>query len=115
MDGELWEETDSLLKWGPFDKKFSISIDEDGYATIFFGNGKFGLKPEDDSLIEAQYRVGNGSVGNVGKGTLTQFDIPQNPRWLVEEVIESVTNPLPATGGKDIESMDDAKIAGPKS
>jgi hypothetical protein len=115
VDGELWEETESLLDCGPFDKKFSISIDEDGYATIFFGNSKSGLKPEVDSLIEAQYRVGNGSVGNVAAGTLTQYDLLQNPRWLVEEVIGSVTNPLPATGGIDIESIEDAKIAGPKS
>jgi hypothetical protein len=115
VDGELWEETDSLLKCGPLDQKFSISIDEDGYPTILFGDGNFGLKPEDDSLIEAEYRVGIGSVGNVGKDTLTQFDLPQNPHWIVEEVIESVTNPLPATGGIDRESIDDARIAGPKS
>jgi hypothetical protein len=115
VDGELWEETDSLVKCGPFDQKFSISIDEDGYATVLFGDGKFGLKPDDNSLIEAQYRVGNGSVGNVSKDTLTRFDLPQNPRVLVEEVIQSVTNPLPATGGVDIESKDDAQIAGPKS
>ena len=122
VDGEPWEETDSLLKCGPLDQKFSISIDEDGYATISFGDGKFGLKPEDDSLIEAEYRVGSGSVGNVGKDTLTQFEnnnhnnyLPHNSRVIVQKVIDSVTNPLPATGGIDIESMDDAKIAGPKS
>jgi hypothetical protein len=115
VDGELWEETDSLLKCGPLDQKFSISIDENGYATVLFGDGKFGLKPKNDSLIEAEYRVGNGSVGNVGKDTLIQFNLPQNQSVLVEQVIESVTNPLPATGGIDLESMDDAKIAGPKS
>jgi hypothetical protein len=115
VDGELWEETDSLLKCGPLDQKFSISIDENSYATILFGDGRFGLKPENDSLIEAEYRVGNGSVGNVGKDTLTQFNLPQNQSALVEQVIENVTNPLPATGGIDIESMEDAKIAGPKS
>jgi hypothetical protein len=115
VDGELWEETDSLLKCGPLDQKFSISIDENGYATVLFGDGKFGLKPENDILIEAEYRVGNGSVGNVGKDTLVRFNLPQNQSALVEQAIESVTNPLPATGGIDIESMDDAKIAGPKS
>jgi len=119
VDGELWEETDSLLKCGPFDQKFSISIDDDGYATIYFGNNRFGLKPKEDSLIEAQYRVGNGSVGNVDEYTLTQFRFPHNPGWLVEDVIKTVTktvtNPLPATGGKDIESIEDARIAGPKS
>jgi hypothetical protein len=119
VDGEPWEETDSLLKCGTLDQKFSISIDEDGYATILFGDGKFGLKPQDDSLIEVEYRVGSGSVGNVGKDTLTQFNsnnnLQQNSRAVGQEVIDSVTNPLPATGGIDIETMDDAKIAGPKS
>jgi hypothetical protein len=115
VNGELWEETDSLLKCAPFDQKFSISIDENGYGTILFGDGKFGLKPGDDSLIEVEYRVGNGSIGNVGDYTLTQFDLPQNSPALIKEIIESVTNPLPATGGRDMESMDDARIAGPKS
>jgi predicted phage baseplate assembly protein len=119
VDGEPWEETDSLLKCGPLDQKFSLSIDEDGFATILFGDGKCGLKPDDDSLIVAEYRIGSGSVGNVGKDTLTQFDddnnLPHNSHALVQEVIDSVTNPLPATGGIDIESIDDAKIAGPKS
>jgi Baseplate J-like protein len=115
VDGELWEETDSLLKCGPLDQKFSVSIDENGYATILFGDDKFGLKPEDDSLIKAEYRVGNGSVGNVGKDTLIRFNLPQNQSALVEQVIERVKNPLPATGGIDIESIDDAKIDGPKS
>ena len=118
VDGEPWQETDSLLKCGPLDQKFSITIDEDGFATILFGDGKFGLKPEDDSLIVAEYRVGSGSVGNVGKDTLTQFEddkLPQNSPVLVQQVIDSVTNPFPATGGIDIEPMDDAKIAGPKS
>jgi hypothetical protein len=121
VEGESWEETDSLLKCGPLDQKFSISIDEDGYATILFGDGKFGLKPEDDSLIEAEYRVGSGSVGNVGMDTLKQFhdnnnyNLPHSSHALVQEVIDSVTNPLPATGGVDMESMDDAKIAGPRS
>lgn len=119
VDGEPWEETDSLLKCGPLDHKFAISVDEEGYATILFGDGKFGSKPEKDGLIEAEYRVGSGSVGNVGKDKLKQFDIDNSlskySHVSVQEVIDSVTNPFPATGGIDIEPMDDVKIAGPKS
>ena len=114
VDGDLWEVTDNLLESGPFDQKYLTSVDDFGYTTVTFGDGVSGMMPSDESIIEAQYRVGTGSVGNVGRNTLTNFELPANSQSIIS-YIESSTNPLPASGGTDIESIDDAKIAGPKS
>ena len=69
--------------------------------------------PSDYSFIEAQYRFQMGSIGNLGKNTLTKFDLPSNPQSVIS-LIDSITNPLPAFGGNNPQSIDDAKIQGPK-
>ncbi len=114
VDGQSWDLTNNLLECGPFDQKFSVSVDNGGYATVNFGDGVFGTMPSSHSLIEAQYRFGTGSIGNVGRNTLRKFDLSANSPSIVS-CIESITNPLPAFGGVDPESIDEAKIAGPKS
>jgi hypothetical protein len=114
VDGELWKQTDNLFESGPFNQFYSFSIGNDGLTDVTFGNGVFGLMPSDYSFIEAQYRFQMGSIGNVGKNTLTKFDFPSNPQTVLS-LIDSITNPLPAFGGNDPQSIEDAKIQGPKS
>jgi hypothetical protein len=105
-----WEERATLLESRPGDQVFRVEIDDDGTAAVVFGDDTFGLRPDDAADVTATYRVGGGAVGNVGAGTLT---VPR-PRpadhlpWLV-----SVTNPVPATGGRDYESRDHARRFGP--
>lgn len=62
--------------------------------------------PVVDREIRAWYRHGGGSEGNVQAGTLTVLRDP------IEGV--GVTNPAPATGGRDTESLDHAKARGPQ-
>lgn len=112
VDGELWQETNNLSLCGPLDQKYSISSDDEGYVTVFFGDGVNGMTPPDDSLIIAKYRVGVGTYGNVGEDILTEFDNSLNES---RQLVEKLTNPFAAFGGIDIESIEDAKISGPKS
>ena len=108
VDSEPWKEVNNLLESGRFDKHYTVSIDGEGYATIIFGNGIFGLKPITGSKIEASYRVGTGSRGNVGPDVLLK-----KPEEYIEQ-IESVTNPIPATNGIDIQRIEEAKMQAPK-
>ena len=73
-----------------------------------FGDGTFGARPPETSTVTATYRVGGGAVGNVGADTLTLAHPDAPAPWLI-----SVTNPLPATGGRDLESRDHARRVGP--
>jgi hypothetical protein len=55
--------------------------------------------------IRATYRVGGGAAGNVAAGTLTA---------LQDRIAGlKVTNPEPASGGRDVESLDNAMLRGP--
>ena len=85
-------------------RDFVVEVDADDRATVLFGDGLFGAVPVDGDEIRATYRVGGGTVGNVPAGAITT---PLGVSDLARAGA-SVTNPLPATGGSDRESIDRA-------
>jgi uncharacterized phage protein gp47/JayE len=107
-----WEERPTLLESGPNGRHFRVEIDDAGEATVRFGKPglESGAAPPKGATVKATYRVGGGAAGNVAAGTLTQVRRPDNPAALG---IESVTNPLPAAGGRDRESRDRARRFAP--
>jgi predicted phage baseplate assembly protein len=109
VDGEPWEERKSLLGSRADDPVFRVEVDDEGAATLVFGDGVFGRRLPDTATVTATYRVGGGAAGNVAADTLTR-PLPAGGRfpWLV-----SVTNPGAATGGRDPESRDHARRVGP--
>ena len=83
---------------------YIIEIDEDDRATVVFGDGDFGAIPPKGAVIKATYRVGGGKLGNVGANKIqTIVDAPQ-----IALMGGKVTNPAPATGGAERESIDHA-------
>ena len=60
----------------------------------------------------AHYRVGNGSAGNVGSGTILNF-LPSGP--IQATAITSLTNLLPAEGGTDAEPIDQVQLNAPQA
>lgn len=110
VNGIPWQEKTSVLESGANDAVFRVEMDDFGVATVVFGDGVFGLRPSETSTIVASYRVGGGSAGNVSMGSLLLARSTEPTAWL-----NSVTNPLPATGGRDWESSDHARLVGPSS
>src|SRR5262249_39454529 len=108
--GKTWSERRSLLDSGPDDQVFRLEVDDQGEATVVFGDGVFGQRPDETTTVIATYRVGGGAVGNVAAETLIKPQpLPgKSISWLVD-----VTNPLPATGGRDLESRDHARRIAP--
>jgi hypothetical protein len=109
VDGQRWQERKTLLGSRPDDQVFRVELDDDGTATVVFGDDVVGQRLPDTATVTATYRVGGGAVGNVAADTLTR-PLPPDARlpWLI-----SVTNPLPAVGGRDPESRDHARQVGP--
>lgn len=107
VDDEEWERTDDNLGSGRFDHHYTVTTDNEGYGVISFGNGIFGQKPPDGFEIRVLYRVGCGTAGNVGRDTLNEYEMRSS--------IRSVTNPLPAAGGVEPESIEEVKMNAPKS
>jgi Baseplate J-like protein len=105
-----WRLRESLAFSREGQKDFAIEIDENDRATVMFGDGILGAIPVPGSIIKVSYRVGGGSQGNVLPGTIqTIIDAPQ-----LLLVGGEVTNPMPATGGAERESIEHAVSHAPQ-
>ncbi|HMQ35305.1 MAG TPA: hypothetical protein PKD53_31590, partial [Chloroflexaceae bacterium] len=107
-----WQPRPSLLDSRPDELVFRLEIDDAGDDAVVFGDDTFGRRPDEAARVTATYRVGGGAAGNVAAGTLVEPRPRPNESfaWL-----DAVTNPLPATGGRDPETTDHARRFGPAS
>lgn len=106
---EAWNERRTLLESGPFDLDFVVGTDDEGFATVRFGDGEYGRAVPPGANIRVSYRVGNGAAGNVGAETLTQIPAA------FTSFVQAVRNPLAATGGIDPEPISDVKKFAPEA
>jgi hypothetical protein len=103
-----WTPKANLLQVGPDDPNFVVEVEFDGSAYLRFGNNINGLAAMSGSAVVADYRVGNGIMGNVGAESLIFFDSP-------DARIVQCTNPLPAVGGIDPETTDQIRRRAPQA
>lgn len=82
----------------------------------FINNLSLGITPSANQTMFIQYRVGGGSSTNVGPATLTSVGLvnmfvngPDAATNLQVEKSLSVTNPVPALGGKDEPSIEEIR------
>jgi hypothetical protein len=105
-----WALRESLAFSREGQKDFAIEVDEDDRATLIFGDGILGAIPPIGSIIKVSYRVGGGPDGNVLPDSIqTIIDAPQLALLGAE-----VTNPGPATGGAERESIEHAVSHAPQ-
>jgi len=98
---EAWSLQESLAFSREQQPDYIIDIDAEDRATIIFGDGAFGAIPPKGSVITATYRLGGGRHGNVGaKAIQTIVDASQ-----LTLLGATATNPQPATGGADRETI----------
>ena len=103
----LWHEAESLAAMGPTDRGYLTSTDDAGTTTVIFGNGERGARlPTGAANVRATYRSRIGRAGNVKAGQISQ--LATRPLG-----VKGVINPLPATGGADPESRDQARRNAP--
>jgi len=75
-------------------------------TTIRFGDGEFGRIPAEGAIFKVIYRLGGGARSNVPADSIIHFDPSLN-------FISAVRNPLPATNGRDPESLDQIRKLAP--
>lgn len=104
-DGRTWTARRDLLGSGPHDTDFVVEVDDSGTACLRFGDDVYGRYPSGELL--AHYRVGNGTIGNVGAESLYHI-VSTLPGLLYAR------NPLPASGGTDPEPIDKVQLYAPR-
>ena len=103
-----WFPQRDLLGSDPFANEFVTEVEADGRAYLRFGDDRFGMRPAPDTAFAARYRVGNGARGNVGARALGH--IVSN-----DDGIVSVSNPMPARGGLEPESIEHVRQSAPSA
>ncbi|MCG8423948.1 MAG: putative baseplate assembly protein [Proteobacteria bacterium] len=100
-----WKRVDSFFESGPRSRHYMLDYQS---GKVTFGDGRKGLIPSEgqNNIVAASYLIGGGARGNVNANTLTSLT-----RAL--SYIDSVANPLAATGGADRESVQEAKERAP--
>jgi predicted phage baseplate assembly protein len=107
-NGGLWSPQRDLLSSDAFAAEFVAEVDEDGRATLRFGDDQYGLRPTPGVEFTAAYRVGNGVRGNIGAESLSHI-ITDDDR------IMSVRNPMSARGGTEPESIEHVRRVAPSA
>jgi hypothetical protein len=108
---EDWHPLRDLLGSDKFERAFVAEVEEDGRARLRFGDDESGRAPAIAAAFEATYRVGNGRAGNVGADSLLQ--VAFDPA--LAQGILKVRNPLPAAGGVEPESLEEARQYAPQA
>lgn len=106
-----WQSHRTLLNSGPNATDFVVEVDDDGRASLRFGDAAHGIRPKTGTQFSAAYRIGNGSAGNVGGDSIVHIVASQADL----AAIDSVRNPLPAAGGIDPETPDDVRRNAPEA
>jgi hypothetical protein len=84
-----------------------------GVVNIYFGDNGQGKIPANGAIVSAIYRVGGGTEGNVGANTITIVD--SQILYSGSPIAVEATNPDSATGGTDEQSIQSAKVEGPRA
>lgn len=102
---DRWSRVDDFDTAGPDDRSYVLDAEA---GLLYFGDGIRGRVPGLDARIVAvRYRWGGGATSELAVGTVTQGES-------LPTAVQDVTNPVPARGGRDAETLDEAKRRAPR-
>jgi hypothetical protein len=105
-NGNTWTPLRDLLNTNAFDHNFVVETEDDGTATLRFGDGVLGAPPV--TSFTATYRTGNGSAGHVGSEAIAHV-------LTTLTGIQNVRNPLPSQSGVDPEPSAQVRLYAPQA
>lgn len=110
---ELWTRVDNFIDSVGTDEHYRILRDANEVVTIEFGDNSQGKIPITGSLVRMTGRVGGGIRGNVGANIVTV--VADTIYAGITPIVVNVTNADAAVDGEDRETIEEAKIQGPRS
>jgi len=85
-----------------------VELDNEGVATLRFGDDENGARPDSGTEFTITYRVGNGPEGNIGAEGIAHI-------VSLDERVIAVRNPLPARGGRAAETAAQIRRRAPQA
>ncbi len=117
-----WEIVTDLMGSEAEAQHLLLEVEHGGVARLASGDGSTGAIPDSAYPFEIRARIGNGAMGNVGAGAiahlLTAGHVDLGGNLVVSLAgqphdIAAISNPLPASGGVDAESIADVRLKAP--
>lgn len=107
-----WSPVPDLLESNEFANAFVAEIDNNGQGVLRFGDDQYGRSLNGVASLRADYRLGNGSVGNIGAEALAHVVTPLTASGLFPTIV-AIRNPLPARDGVDPETIEQVRQYAP--
>lgn len=106
-----WILVDSFYNYESTDQVFKVQIDEYARVYIIFGDGQFGLIPDQNATIYATFIQTDGAEGNVGQNAISRVSsgVPLVQDSKGGSVQLTVVNSEATAGGDDVENIEEAK------
>jgi len=107
-----WTEVEDFDAAGASDQVYVLDREA---GQVVFGDGIHGKPPPDQQQVVAlQYRWGGGVAGETGVATITKPQSIITVPTSAQSAVTDVTNIVSALGGKDAETLEEAKARAPK-
>lgn len=84
---QQWLPKPDLLESDEFSTSFVVDVDDDGQGILRFGDDSYGRSISGASEIVANYRVGNGTAGNVGADALAHIVAEPDPSTIAPAAV----------------------------
>lgn len=111
VQDQEWTEVSHFQESGSDSCHFMAETDALDITRIAFGDGLRGAVPDFGAEIRVEYLETLGAEGNLGPNLVTEL---LSPIYLDGGLVPlAVTNPVPATGGADRETLEHARRQGP--
>jgi hypothetical protein len=113
-EGVYSEEENLYYASGPNDKVFEVTTDTSFRASLLFGDDSIGQSPAFGDTYTVLYRVGGGTRGNIAESVINALiPITEYNTTGTRQVDATLENTSLATGGRDAESIAQAKRYAP--
>lgn len=106
-----WKAVPDLLESHDTDTDFVVDVDDDGRGILRFGDDDYGRSVAGAASMALQYRIGNGIGGNIGANALRY--VLYDSSGPAVPAITGLTNPLPARGGVEPETVEAVRTYAP--
>ncbi|RDJ03952.1 hypothetical protein [Rhizobium grahamii] len=106
QEDQTWSAVPDLFDSTPYARDFVAEVSNDGAPTLRFGDDIYGRMPRATERAQLTMRIGNGSAGNIGSGSIFHIAAAAG-------VVDGVYQPLSATGGTDPQSTAEVKRLAP--
>ncbi len=110
VNGEQWAQVKNFATQSSDSLVYTVVTFSSGVTAVIFGDGVFGKVIPTEAVVSVVYRIGGGLIGNVDLSSINT-SISGTVRSTANPIVISISNSSsPGQGGRDAESLEEARV-----